>query len=227
MEAKTRIFKAAVSERAAEGDKPTAFVGVPVVFNQLSEDLGGFREIISPRAWDTAILDDCFAVFNHKEDNLLATYKAGTLRFLPNDENGVNVEIDQANTTISRDCSEWVRRKEVDKMSFKFTLHEDGEEWMLDAEDNLIRTITKFDRIYDVSLVTRPAYTGTSIRSGFEPSDLAEIRAKLLGDTANNPNQKEGHESRSTPPAIELKEADSSEYEYYAQLHIYHKHKLK
>jgi HK97 family phage prohead protease len=165
-----------------DGEKPY-FEGTPIVFNTLSSDLGGFKEIIDRGAWDSADTSECFAVFNHKEENLLGTASAGTLRFIKVDEGGVHVEIDKSNTNISRDCAEWVERKEVNKMSFKFTIKED--DWAYDKEtDTLIRTVKQFGKIYDVSLVTRPAYKEATVRS-IDEADLAEIRSKLIPEEDN------------------------------------------
>jgi HK97 family phage prohead protease len=168
-----------------DGEKPY-FVGTPIVFNTLSSDLGGFKEIIDRGAWDTADTSECFAVFNHKEENLLGTASAGTLRFMSVDDAGVHVEIDKSNTGISRDCAEWVERKEVNKMSFKFTIKED--DWAYDKDsDTLIRTVKQFGKIYDVSLVTRPAYKEATVRS-MDEVDLAEIRSKLIPEKENQGN---------------------------------------
>jgi HK97 family phage prohead protease len=165
-----------------DGEKPY-FEGTPIVFNTLSSDLGGFKEIIDRGAWDSADTSECFAVFNHKEENLLGTASAGTLRFIRVDDGGVHVEIDKSNTNISRDCAEWVERKEVNKMSFKFTIKED--DWAYDKDtDTLIRTVKQFGKIYDVSLVTRPAYKEATVRS-VDEADLAEIRSKLIPEEDN------------------------------------------
>ena len=43
--------------------------------------------------------------------------------------------------------------------AFAFTIAENGDEWSTDEEGNDIRTITKIDRLFDVSpIVTYPAY---------------------------------------------------------------------
>lgn len=161
-------------EERAENNS-SVFRGDAIRFNEWSHNLGGFREMIVPSAWDTADTSECLAVFNHREDYLLGSANAGTLRFRVH-SGGVETEIDKANTTISRDCSEWVSRGEVTGQSFKFIIEED--EWVYDdKEDILRRTITKLGKIYDTSLVTRPAYPTTTIERGI---DLAEIRSRLM-----------------------------------------------
>lgn len=172
--------KTETQERAA-GDGVAAgktFVGYPIRFNELSDDVGGFKEIILRSAWDTADFKNCLAVFNHKEDNLLGSYAAGTLRFKVTDE-GVYTEVDVADTSISRDCQEWVNRGEVSGQSFKFRIAENGITWSYDEKtDTLISTISAFAEVLDVSLVTRPAYNNTSV--SVRSADLEAIKTNLL-----------------------------------------------
>jgi len=173
-----RAYKStATYEERAEGDTVKGvFVGYPIRFNEWSVDLGGFKEMIANRAWDTADTSECLAVFNHEEEALLGTADAGTLRFYV-DNDGVKTEIDKANTTISRDCSEWVKRGEIKGQSFKFVVMED--EWIYnEGEDILQRVITSLGKVYDTSLVTRPAYPTTSVEG--RGVDVAEIRNKLI-----------------------------------------------
>ena len=58
---------------------------------------------------------------------------------------------------------ELVRRGDISKCSFKFTVEED--EWRYADKDNGLeydeRTIRKIDKLYDVSLVVYPAYNDT------------------------------------------------------------------
>ena len=169
----SNLFKRDGSE---EGEYKGVFRGYSISFNEWSIDLGGFKEMILPSAWDSADTSECLAVFNHREDNLLGSAKSGTLRFYP-DENGVLTEVDMADTTVSRNCAEWVKRGDIDTQSFKFTVDED--EWVYDEEeDNLRCVIKKFGKIYDTSLVTRAAYPeGTTVEN--RGIDLAEIKARV------------------------------------------------
>lgn len=156
---------------------PTMFKGRAVVFDSWSDDLGGFKEIIQPGAWNGVDVSRALAVFNHKEDNLLGSYEAGTLR-IDSKEDGVYVEIDKADTTISRDCSEWVARGDVKGMSFKFQVSPEGEKWRFNETENVYEcTITKISRVLDISLVTRAAYGETNVK--MRGVDLDEIKKGL------------------------------------------------
>ena len=159
-----------------EGKKPT-MRGHAAVFDSPSELMAGcFREIIRPGAFSGAFSNyDTRALFNHNPDNILGRSSSGTLR-MKEDEAGLAIEIDPPETRCGQDLKISMSRGDIREMSFGFTVAEDGDEWTRDPDDsgNWTRTISKFERIYDVSPVTYPAYpqTDLALRS------LDSLRAK-------------------------------------------------
>ena len=153
----------------AEGDdeQPPKIVGYGSVFNTRSENLGGFREVIAPGAFDSVINDDVRALFNHDHNFVLGRTKSGTLS-LAVDEKGLRYEITPPDTQTVKDLLiEPLRRNDIDQSSFAFSVARGGEEWDEDEDGVIVRTITKFSRLYDVSPVTFPAYpdAGAAVRS--------------------------------------------------------------
>lgn len=146
-----------------ESEKPI-FRGHAAVFDSPSELLAGcFREIIKPGAFTEALkISDVRALWNHNPDHVLGRSSAGTLR-MKEDETGLSIEIDPPDTTVGRDLRISMERGDVTEMSFAFKVAQDGDVWTRDADDsgNWTRTIGKFERIYDVSPVTYPAYPET------------------------------------------------------------------
>lgn len=135
--------------------------GHAAVFNSLSEDLGGFREQISPGAFGDAIgRDDIRALFNHNPDFVLGRNKSGTLR-LSEDRTGLAVEIDPPDTQVARDLAVSIERGDINQMSFGFRVDRDGQEFE-DREGQIIRTLTRV-ALFDVSPVTYPAYPATDV----------------------------------------------------------------
>lgn len=135
--------------------------GYAAVFNSLSEDLGGFKEIITADALNGVIeQSDVFAVLNHDIDRgLLARSKQGigTLK-LSVDGKGLRYEFTPPDTPLGKEVTESIRRGDITGSSFAFSVESD--DW---SKDYTLRTIRKIRRLYDVSPVYQPAYEGTSV----------------------------------------------------------------
>lgn len=171
-----------VDEVEDRGAKKPVIRGHAAVFNQLSNDLGGFREQITPGAFAEAIqLDDVRALVNHESSKVLGRNKSGTLR-LSEDATGLLVEIDPPDTTYARDLLESMRRGDITQMSFGFGVKPGGQDWAKDDEGRTIRTLKKL-RLFDVSPVTYPAYpqTDVAVRSfqEFQQTVSAEAERRM------------------------------------------------
>lgn len=139
--------------------------GYAVVFNSLSEDLGGFREIILPSAIteETIKNSDIIFLLDHKQDRgILArsTKGEGSLR-LSVDDKGLYFEFEAPNTALGDELLEGLKRHDYSKCSFAFTVGED--EYKKDNNGNVIRTIKSIRQLYDCSVVVNPAYEETSV----------------------------------------------------------------
>lgn len=154
-----RAYKVAVKVREKE-DGPK-IVGYGAVFNQLSDELYGFRERIAPGAFANALKkSDVRALFNHNPDYVLGRTTNGTLK-LEEDEKGLRYEIIPPDTQWARDLIKSIQRGDINQSSFAFTVKRDKWE---ETEDGItIRTILEFDEIFDVSPVTYPAYPQTAV----------------------------------------------------------------
>lgn len=143
-------------------DGAPRILGHAAIFNQLSEDLGGFREQIAAGAFAEAIQgDDIRALFNHNPDHVLGRNRAKTLA-LAEDARGLAIEIIPPDTQLARDLMTSMKRGDINQMSFGFSVRPNGENWGKDDEGRWIRTLTRV-RLYDVSPVTYPAYTQTDV----------------------------------------------------------------
>ncbi len=136
--------------------------GYAALYN-VRADLGWFEEEIAPGAFDDVINDDVRALFNHDPNHILARSKAGsgTLR-LSVDEKGLVYDFDIPDTTAGRDLRVNMELGNVTQSSFGFSIEE--EEWVRrDGKEKDLRIIKKFGRLFDVSPVTFPAYTDTTV----------------------------------------------------------------
>lgn len=145
-----------------EGENPT-IEGYAIVFNSLSENLGGFREIIAPAAVDRALAEghDVRALIDHDSGKILGRSKSGTLQ-MEKDEHGLKVRITPPDTTYARDLMKVVERGDVSGMSFAFITPEGADSWTRSADGTAIRTVIDM-HLRDVSVVTYPAYPATEV----------------------------------------------------------------
>lgn len=133
--------------------------GYAAVFNEETNIGGMFREVISPGAFRDAIgRDDVVFLINH-EGLPLARTRSGTLK-LYEDDRGLRMEtmLDPEDPDV-RSIAGKMKRGDLDKMSFAFM--PEVQEWD-ESGDMPLRTIKRAS-LYDVSIVTTPAYDGTEI----------------------------------------------------------------
>lgn len=171
-----------------EGDnKQVHLQGYALTFDSMSEDLG-FREIIRKGALDNCNMDNVVLNINHDMDKPLArnnkTTDIGSLT-LSVDKTGLFFDAIPTDTSYSRDLIQNMEAGIIDKCSFAFCLdYSDDEVQVWDWDDGSrgydFRTINKIAEIFDVSIVTNPAYETTSC--------LAYKRAK---DEYSNEKQNE------------------------------------
>ena len=146
-------------------DGKEVVIGYGSVFNSRSENLGGFYEYISPEAItnETIKNSDVRALINHDPNLILARSKNGEGNLkLSIDERGLRYEYEMPDLSYARDLSINLKNGNISQSSFAFTIASNGEQWDTDKEGRDIRTITKIDRLFDISSVTYPAYPDAS-----------------------------------------------------------------
>lgn len=185
MEQERRFFDAGgIEVRRASRDAAQVLTirGYAAKFGVLSENLGGFREQIEPGAFADILGDDVRALFNHDANHVLGRTASGTLR-LWQDETGLGYEVDLPDTQAARDLAVSIERGDVSQSSFAFRLAPNGDRWDENEDGVVIRTISRFGRLYDVSPVTYPAYPDATIgmRSLQAWQDSRKVDAKPAG----------------------------------------------
>ena len=133
--------------------------GYAAVFDEETNIGGMFVEVIQRGAFEDAIgRDDVVFLINH-EGLPLARTRSGTLN-LAEDDHGLFMEamLDQNDPDV-RSIIPKMQRGDLDKMSFAFI--PEVQSWD-ESGDVPKRSISKV-KLYDVSIVTTPAYGGTEI----------------------------------------------------------------
>lgn len=163
-------------EEPVEGEEQSYKVrGYWTTFEEPYELVPGLFETIDRHALDNADMGDVIMQYDHSGD-VIARLRNNSLT-LSVDDHGGFCEADLGGCQRGRDLHEAIRNGLVVEMSFGFTIADDGFEWEED-EDGTIRTrITKISRVYDISAVSIPANSSTSIVSARSYLDAA-IEAK-------------------------------------------------
>jgi HK97 family phage prohead protease len=136
---------------------PTMIYGYAACYDKLSRKLGGFVEQVSRSAFITSKTEgwpDVVCRYNHKDDWLLGTTHARTLR-LATDETGLVYEVQPPNARA--DVLEYVSRGDVRHSSFAFRVYPGGDEWGLSEFNYPMRTLLDVSLV-DVAPVLDPAY---------------------------------------------------------------------
>ena len=165
-------------ELRATGDGRT-FTGYAAVFNEPSLPLP-FTEIVQPGAFKRSLQsrNRMMLLWNHDTSNPLASTRNGSLQMVE-DARGLKVTATLPDTTLGRDIAELVRTGVVDAMSFGFSVKKDS--WSQDGNTRYLEDVS----LYEVSLVSTPAYEQTSgtvaVRSGdgLSADALADALQKL------------------------------------------------
>ena len=157
-----------------EADGEMYISGYFAVFNSEYEMWPGAVESIADSAFEGALADDIRCLIDHETRLVLGRNKAGTLtlktdsrglwgevRINPNDQDAVNLY-------------ERVKRGDVDQCSFGFDILD---EEFVDRGDS-VKWIIKKVKLYEVSVVTFPAYEETSVSA--RKRQLGERKQKSL-----------------------------------------------
>ncbi|HLO59830.1 MAG TPA: HK97 family phage prohead protease [Bacteroidales bacterium] len=177
------ISHEAAEIRAAKDSRKVE--GYGIVFNSRSKNLGGFYEIILPGAVD-GVLDnsDVMACMDHNlSRGILArsSFGSGSMS-LKVDTKGVQFGFVAPNFPLGDELLEGIRRGDIRNASFAFTVATGGEKWVKQDDGTYLRTISKFEQIYDMSPCYTPAYQDTKIAT----RSLTEVQ-KSEGGTIPNP----------------------------------------
>ena len=187
--------------------------GYAMLFNTLSRNLGGFYERIEPQAVEGVIeQSDVMAVLNHDNSRgILARSRFGNGSLtLSADEKGLRYTFSAPHTALGDECLEYLRRGDITQSSFAFTVAEDA--WAKQEDGSYIRTIKKFDRLYDVSPVFEPAYFGTNVSCrSFEEFKAEEERKEAEAKAEAERLEQEKREAEEAEKKAKLDE-------YYSKL---------
>lgn len=168
MKPEIRAFNFEVRAEDTE-DRGHVITGTPIVYGQRT-DLGWYDEIIEDGALDSADLKDVRLLVNHNTDMIpLARSRNNTenstmqLRVAPGVGLEIRANLDTENNADAKSLYSAVSRGDITGMSFMFAVDKDS--WDNLDSDHPTRHIRSFARVFEVSAVTAPAYSQTSIQA--------------------------------------------------------------
>jgi len=210
--------------------------GRPIVFGVRSNNLtpwSDYREVyevLEPGCISAEVMlkSDIVLNTNHRNDVscILGRYRNSdkdTLK-LELRADGVDCDCDLPNTTTADDTLELIKRGDIDGMSFAFEDDwEDSEngvsyERMRDEETGKkeiwVRHVKRITALYDVSVVTHPAYEQTTVgvrEQGDRINEAIEAQLKREQNTDDDPDKKGDGEGEETDEEREAREQQERE----------------
>ena len=172
-------------ERRAEDDGEMRVSGYATVFNTpyvlWSYDGYTVREQIDPDAFNDCDMGDVIMQYDH-EGRVFARTSNDTLA-VGTDQKGLKIDARLDGTELGRQVYEEIDGGYTTKMSFGFKVKEDKREVTEDRENgtvDVLRTITKISKLYDVSAVSLPANDATSISArSYSEGVIEELKEEI------------------------------------------------
>lgn len=172
--------------RAENTERGHVITGRPVVYNSRT-DLGLFDEIIEVGALDHTDLTDVRFMVNHDTSKIpLARSRRNNgnstmLLTVDSEGLGIRVDLDTENNADARALYSAVERGDIDGMSFAMAVR--GDKWDDLTSEHPTRRVTDISKVVEVSAVTFPAYTATTIDARSKEA-LDNARAQAALDSA-------------------------------------------
>lgn len=169
--------------RAEENEEHGHFIaGRPIVYDQKT-DMGWYDEVIESGALEYTDLKDVRFLVNHNTDMIpLARSRnnnANSTMQLTTDQDGLGIraDLDIENNADAKSLYSAVQRGDITGMSFMFSVDKDS--WDDIDTEHPTRHIRSISKVLEVSAVTFPAYSQTSIQTRGLSEALDGAKASL------------------------------------------------
>jgi HK97 family phage prohead protease len=205
-ELRTVALQAPEVRAATEGDTDVLeFTGHAAVFNEktwIGPKRWGFWEEVDPGFFRDVLGDPAAFLINHDPNMLLA--RNGNTMTLTVDERGLvpDAQWDAADPEAQMWAGR-VRRGDITQMSFAFDVAEDSWHFNEDSGEET-RTLLRASALYDVSLVTYPAYSGTD--GAMRDAAAAEVVRRHRGYDPRTEEPTTGRRRASAGPSLEARQ---------------------
>ena len=204
---------------AGEGEQSRTIEGTPIVFGVRSVNLTPWSEtravyeVLERGCITPELLQRSDVILNLNHSNMVPDVLGrfrntdkDTLQLTLNEDN-MECRCDMPHTNNADDTLELMQRGDITGMSFAFSdgyqdsengvSYERTEERTADGKEVWLRHVKRITGLYDVSIVTHPAYEQTSVGTR-EASDAIDkaIDAQLKREQGETPEEKQAREER-------------------------------
>ena len=205
---------------AGEGEQSRTIEGTPIVFGVRSvnltpwSDTRAVYEVLEKGCISPELLkrSDVILNLNHNSSvtNVLGRYRnteKDTLQLTLNDDN-MECRCDMPNTNNANDTLELMKRGDITGMSFAFSddyqdsengvSYERTDEKTEDGKEVWLRHVKRITGLYDVSIVTHPAYEQTSVGTREASDEIDKAIDEQLKREAGNDNEGQQQQDQET-----------------------------
>lgn len=175
--------------RAEQNEEHGHFLtGQPIVYDERT-DMGWYDEIIDDGALADTDLKDVRFLVNHNTDMIpLARSRNNNanstmqMKVVPGAGLSIRVDLDTENNADAKSLWSAVGRGDITGMSFMFVADKDS--WDEIDSEHPTRHIRSIQKVFEVSAVTFPAYSATSIQQRGLSEALESARESLESERA-------------------------------------------
>lgn len=158
--------KRLVEFRAIDNDENKMIIeGYAIKYDQAATHEYGshkFTETIKRGALDNTDIKDVPLRYNHNDTFCIMARTRNNSLQLIKDDIGLKIRAELIDTQSNRDIYKSIQEGLIDKMSFAFTVAENGDTWT-HGKDETLREVTNINKLFDVSVVDTPFYDTTSV----------------------------------------------------------------
>lgn len=152
---------------AVEGAESLIIEGLAIVFDTpttITDSSGSYTEVIKRGALDGCDMADSRLLYNHDLSRVPLARTPKTMEFTVT-EHGLQFRATLPDTSEARSVYESIKRGDISGCSFGFTVSKGNDSY--DPATNT-RTISKIDKLYEISVTPYPAYPSTSVEARSE-----------------------------------------------------------
>ncbi len=158
--------KRLVEFRAIDNDENKMIIeGYAIKYDQpATHEYGSYKftETIKRGALDNTDIKDVPLRYNHNDTFCIMARTRNNSLQLIKDDIGLKIRAELIDTQSNRDIYKSIQEGLIDKMSFAFTVAENGDTWTY-GKDETLREVTNINKLFDVSVVDTPFYDTTSV----------------------------------------------------------------